>query len=64
MVPWQIIYKLYTDKCKLIVGGHTSHPISVRVGSSIVNELGFVKLLGITIDRKFHFDGHISKLVK
>ena len=27
-------FKLNTDKCKLIVGGRKSHPISVRVGNS------------------------------
>ena len=57
-------FKLNTDKCKLIVGGHKSHQISLRVGSSIVHEVNFVKLLGITIDNKLNFDDHISKLVK
>ena len=38
--------KLNTDKCKLIVVGRKSHPITVRVGNSIVEEEKFVKLLG------------------
>ena len=57
-------FKLNTDKCKLIVGGHTSQPISVRVGTSIIEEEPFVNLLGITIDNKLNFNSHISKLVK
>ena len=35
-------FKLNTDKCKLIVGGHKSHQLSVRVGNSIVKEESFV----------------------
>ena len=57
-------FKLNTDKCKLIVGGHTSQPISVRVGTSIIKEEPFVNLLGITIDNKLDFNSYISKLVK
>ena len=57
-------FKLNTDKCKLIVGGHKSHSISVRVGNSTINEENMVKLLGIKIDNKLKFDDHISKLVK
>ena len=57
-------FKLNTDKCKLIVGGHKSHPITVRVGTSNVKEETSVKLLGIKIDNKLTFDAHISKFVK
>ena len=57
-------FKLNTDKCKLIVGGHKSHKISLRVGSSIVKEVSSVKLLGITIDNELKFDHYISKIVK
>ena len=57
-------FKLNTDKCKLIVGGHKSHPITVRVGTSYVKEETSVKLVGMKIDNKLKFDEHISKLVK
>ena len=57
-------FKLNTDKCKLIVGGRKSHPITLRVGTSSIKEVSSVKLLGVTIDNKLNFNEHISKLVK
>ena len=57
-------FKLNTDKCKLIVGCRKSHSITARIGTSLVEEVSSVKLLGINIDNKLNFNEHISKLVK
>ena len=51
-------FKLNTDKCKLIVGGRKSHSITARVGTSLVEEVSSVKLLGINIDNKLNFNEH------
>ena len=57
-------FKLNTDKCKVIICGRKSHPITLRVGTSLVKEESHVKLLGVLIDNKLNFNDHISKLVK
>ena len=57
-------FKLNTEKCKVIIGGRKSHPITLRVGTSFVKEETHAELLGVLIDNKLNFNDHISRLVK
>ena len=56
--------KLNSGKCKVIICGHKSHQITLKVGDSEIKESQWVKLLGVKIDNKLTFDEHISKIVK
>ena len=50
------------NKCHLIVANQEN--ISVTLGQEIIEASDSVVLLGINIDKKLHFNEHISTLLK
>lgn len=56
--------KLNTDKCKLIVAGRKDHIIDIKVGESDIRESNEVTLLGVLIDNKLSFKGHLNDKIK
>ena len=54
--------KMNSDKCHLLVAGHTFEQIWAKIGTVLIWKSNSVKLLGITIDNHLKFDKHISLL--
>ena len=51
-----------TYKCHLI--GNTDEPIEIRVSESLIKKSICEKFLGVKIDNKLNFDGHVKGLCK
>ena len=54
--------KLNTDTCHLIVLGYKHGQVWAQVGGYKIWESVDVRLLGVTIDKEFKFDKHVSKI--
>ena len=55
--------KLNADKCHLLVANHNKD-VRINVQNEVIECENSVKLLGVTIDNKLNFNGHISNLCK
>ena len=49
------------DKCHLLITNH-DNDISINIDGEIINGSKTVKLLGVKIDSKLHFDDHVSNI--
>ena len=56
--------KLNTDKCKLLVAGQKDHPVSIKVGDSVIEEENTVELLGVQIDNELNFSEHLNAKIR
>ena len=56
--------KLKEDKCHLMIFGNKSKDSVVTIGSSIIKESDYEKLLGVTFDKKLSFTKHVEDLCK
>ena len=57
------LFKLNTDKCKLLITNHDTE-ISIKVGCETIIGQKSVKLLGIKLDNKLDFNDHIINICK
>ena len=51
------------DKCHLLIT-NCDNRVSINVDNEVIECSNSVKLLGITIDNRLHFNDHISNLCK
>ena len=51
--------KSNTDKCHLIIVNSLGN--NIKIGDNVVTGEASVKLLGVTIDNKLNFNGHVTK---
>ena len=56
--------KLNEGKCHLLTFETSQDGIEITVGEAIVKESSEEKLLGVTIDKKFEFQSHVSNYAK
>ena len=54
--------KSNTDKCHLIMVNNQDNDI--KIGNNIITSKTGVKLLGVTIDNKLNFNGHVDNICK
>ena len=54
--------KLNEEKCHFIVAGHKYEHIWANVGQTMIWQQNKVKLLGVNIDSKLSFNGHVTSL--
>ena len=52
--------KLNEEKCHLLMFGEKETVISIKVGSSVIEESKEEKLLGVVIDQKLNFKQHVN----
>ena len=55
--------KLNSDKCKLLTNNEKDS-VSIKIGNDISSNITQVKLLGITLDKSFIFNKHVTILCK
>ena len=55
--------KLNSDKCKLLTNNEKDS-VSIKIGNDITSNTTQVKLLGITLDKSFTFNKHVTILCK
>ena len=56
-------FVLNADKCRLLATTHADN-VSITIGDEEIKGNKSVKLLGVTIDNKLHFDEHVSNICK
>ena len=56
--------KMNSDKCHLLFSGHRYEPMIANICDEQIMESNIVKLLGINIDSKLSFNGHLTLFVK
>ena len=54
--------EMNSNKCHLLVVNHKFEQIWTKIGTDLIRESKFVKLLRITIDNHLKFDKHFSLL--
>ena len=54
-------FLLNNDKCNLLITNH-DEDISLILGNEIITGKKWVKLLGIKVDNKLDFSGHVSRI--
>ena len=66
IVRWfsDILLKLNDENCYLMIFGNKSKDTIIKIGKSEIKDSNFVKLLGITFDKKLNVRKHIEGLCR